>query len=116
MYIKRTTAMGALAIAGLGFLGCSKSPDNAAPAAAPTNQVSDEGHSHDGWWCHEHGVPEKMCGQCDATLTAKFKANNDWCKEHDRPESQCFACHPEREAEFAILYEAKYGKKPPLPR
>jgi hypothetical protein len=48
-------------------------------------------------------------------LVAKFKADGDWCKQHDRPDSQCFVCHPEREAEFAAQYEAKYGKKPPKP-
>lgn len=29
------------------------------------------------------------------------------------PDSQCFICHPEKEAEFAADYEARYGKKPP---
>ena len=48
-------------------------------------------------------------------LVADFKAQGDWCKEHDRPDSQCFVCHPEKEAEFAAQYEAKYGKQPPKP-
>ena len=72
-------------------------------------------HSHEGWWCNEHGVPEEVCALCNAKLVADFKAKGDWCKEHDRPDSQCFVCHPEKEAEFAALYEAKYGKKPPKP-
>ena len=46
---------------------------------------------------------------------ADFKAKNDWCEKHNRPDSQCFVCHPEKEAEFAALYEAKFGKKPPKP-
>jgi len=49
------------------------------------------------------------------TPLADFKAKGDWCKEHDRPDSHCFICHPEKEAEFAALYEAKYGKKLPKP-
>ena len=115
MQTKRMTAIGALAIAGLGFLGCNQSPERAAPNAAPATEVSNEGHSHDGWWCNEHGVPEEVCAQCSTKLAADFKAKGDWCKEHDRPESQCFACHPEKEAEFAAQYEAKYGNKAPKP-
>ena len=72
-------------------------------------------HSHEGWWCDEHGVPEGECGQCDSKLAAAFQKKGDWCKEHDRPDSQCFVCHPEKQAEFAAKYEAKYGKPPPKP-
>ena len=115
MHMKHTTVIGALAIVGLGSLGCSKTPDKAAPAVAPASQVAGEGHSHDGWWCDEHGVPEEVCTRCDASLVADFKAKNDWCKLHDRPDSQCFICHPEREGDFAAQYEAKYGKQPPKP-
>jgi hypothetical protein len=73
------------------------------------------GHSHDEWWCRDHGVPEEVCGQCNSKLAAEFQKNGDWCKEHDRPDSQCFVCHPEYEAKFAAKYEAKYGKKAPKP-
>ena len=73
------------------------------------------GHSHDGWWCDEHGVPEAECAQCDAKIAAAFKKKGDWCKEHDRPDSQCFICHPEKLDEYAAKYEAKLGKKPPKP-
>jgi cobalt-zinc-cadmium efflux system membrane fusion protein len=66
-------------------------------------------------WCVEHGVPESICGQCNAKLAADFKQKGDWCKEHNRPESQCFLCNPKRKAKFAAAYEAKYGKKPPEP-
>ncbi len=103
-----------IGIASLAVLSaCSKSPDQNAPAAAPTAQVSTEGHSHEGWWCDEHGVPESVCAQCNNKLAADFKAKGDWCAKHDRPDSQCFVCHPENEAKFVALYEAKYGKKPP---
>ena len=99
----------AIAVAGISFVGCGAA---AGPAAT---KVVDEGHSPDGWWCNEHGVPEGVCAQCNVKLVADFKAKGDWCKEHERPDSQCFICHPEKEAEFAAQYEAKYGKKPPKP-
>jgi hypothetical protein len=100
--------------AGVYLVGCSKTAP-AGPSDAQATQVSDEGHSPDGWWCNEHGVPEEVCTRCNPKLVADFKAKGDWCKEHDCPESQCFKCHPEKEAEFAALYEARYGKKPPKP-
>jgi hypothetical protein len=104
----------ALMTAGVSFVGCGQSINPTAPT--PTTQVSDNGHSHDGWWCNEHGVPEEVCAQCSVKLAADFKAKGDWCKEHDCPDSQCFACHPEKESEFAAQYEAKYGNKPPKPQ
>jgi hypothetical protein len=72
-------------------------------------------HTHDSWWCAEHGVPEEICGLCDSKVAAAMQKKGDWCKEHDRPDSQCFKCHPELEAKFAAQYEAKYGKQPPKP-
>jgi cobalt-zinc-cadmium efflux system membrane fusion protein len=101
-------------IAGSVLVGCGKSAPEPA-AATPASQVSDHGHSHEGWWCNEHGVPEEVCALCSAKLADEFKAKGDWCAEHDRPDSQCFDCHPELEAEFAARYEAKYGQKPPRP-
>ncbi|MGD9720689.1 MAG: RND transporter [Pirellulales bacterium] len=79
------------------------------------HEQATDGHDHSGWWCAEHGVPEEVCGQCNAKLAAKFQQDGDWCQKHDRPDSQCFACHPELEAVFAAKYEAKYGKQPPKP-
>jgi hypothetical protein len=72
-------------------------------------------HTHDGWWCDEHGVPEDVCAQCHPKLAAEFQKRGDWCGEHDRPDSQCFICHPELKAKFAARYEAKLGKQPPEP-
>ena len=98
-------------------LGCGE-PDadhpqhDVEPAATTTTS---QGHSHDGWWCDEHGVPEEACGLCDTKLAAAFQKNGDWCADHDRPDSQCFQCHPELEAKFAAQYEAMYGKQPPKP-
>ena len=114
MSVKSMVFLAAVAINSAGFFGCNKSPDKATPAT-PAQQASDDSHSHDGWWCAEHGVPEEVCAQCSAKLAADFKAKGDWCKEHERPESQCFVCHPEKEAEFAARYEAKYGTQPPKP-
>jgi hypothetical protein len=92
--------------------GCGKAPVNA--VQADNEKVSTESKAAS-WWCSEHGVPEEICAQCSEKVAKEFKAKGDWCKEHDRPESQCFICHPELEAKFAELYEAKYGTKPPKP-
>jgi cobalt-zinc-cadmium efflux system membrane fusion protein len=72
-----------------------------------------KGHDHGGWWCDEHGVPEDVCGQCNAKLAAEFKKKGDWCNDHDRPKSQCFKCDPKLKDKFAAQYRAKYGKEPP---
>ena len=113
MYVRNISDDQAGALyAGFGFVGCGKSRlGHDGPVPCSRNQVSDDAHSHDGWWCDEHGVPEEVCAQCSIKLAANFKAKGDWCKEHDRPDSQCFVCHPEKEAEFAAQYEAKYGKE-----
>lgn len=89
-------------------VGCGKG-DGAKLAGS---SVGDE-HRHESWWCDEHGLPEENCTKCNPKLVAGFKAKGDWCNEHDCPETQCFICHPEKKAEFAALYEAKYGKHPP---
>jgi cobalt-zinc-cadmium efflux system membrane fusion protein len=60
-------------------------------------------------------VPEESCGLCDPDVAAACRKKGDWCEDHNRPDSHCFTCHPEHEAKFAALYEAKYGKKPPAP-
>ncbi len=73
------------------------------------------GHNLDGWWCTAHGVPEGECTRCDSSLIAAFKQKSDWCEKHDLPESQCFTCDPKRANKFIARYEAKFGKKPPLP-
>lgn len=114
----KATLMVAFLSATAALCGCGKTPDKAAPAdtnATGESEAAHEGHSHGDWWCPEHGVPEEICAQCSATVAADLKAKGDWCKEHDRPDSQCFLCHPEKEAEFAAQYEAKYGEKPPKP-
>ena len=109
--IKNLTLGGALFVMCVDLSGCSRPAGDAAPAA--TEQASESGRSHDGWWCSEHGLPEAQCALCDVKLVGEFRAQGDWCAEHNRPDSQCFVCHPEKEAEFAALYEAKYGEAPP---
>ena len=94
-------------------LGCSQNA--AEPAASPEASATTGSGEHSAWWCNEHGVPEEVCGQCNSKLAAEFQRKGDWCATHDRPDSQCFACHPDKEAQFAAQYEAKYGKKPPKP-
>jgi hypothetical protein len=104
-----------LIVAAAGWtVGCAK--PTSSTTSADATQVVAKAHSHDGWWCSEHGVPEDVCALCNVKLVSDFKAKGDWCKEHDRPDSQCFVCHPEKEAEFAAQYEAKYGTKPPKPQ
>ena len=105
-------ATGILLAAAVMFVGCNQASKSAVPAAT---KVAEESHSHEGWWCDEHGVPEEVCARCNVKLVADFKAKADWCQAHERPDSQCFICHPELEAEFATQYEAKFGKKPPQP-
>lgn len=96
------------------FTGCGQAPQQ--PAADSAVHAAGTEHSHEGWWCDEHGVPENVCAMCNSKLVPDFKAKGDWCKRHDRPDSECFVCHPELEADFAAQYEAKYGKKPPKPQ
>ena len=104
-------------------LGCTQADNkstekpagNDAKTTAAKSPEAKKPHSHDSWWCNEHGVPEEVCGQCSSKVAAEFQKKGDWCKEHDRPDSQCFVCHPELEAKFAAQYEAKFGKQPPKP-
>ncbi len=100
-------------------IGCAR-PADSAPSAHDhdgehASAASPKVHTHDGWWCDEHGVPEEVCGQCNSKVAADFQKRGDWCAEHDRPDSQCFVCHPELEAKFAARYEAKLGTLPPEP-
>ncbi len=113
-------ATGICAIAGCN--GSAQAPPAAPGGAAgkdagadaqPSPAQAASGHHHRAWWCTEHGVPEKECGQCDARLAASFQSQGDWCTQHDRPDSQCFLCHPEYAARFAARYEARFGEPPP---
>jgi hypothetical protein len=95
--------------------GCGQTDSKEGQAkhkAAQLAQAEKKG-DHSGWWCDEHGVPEEICGQCNAKVAAELKKKGDWCREHDRPDSQCFLCHPELKERFAAQYRAKYGKEPP---
>jgi hypothetical protein len=78
-----------------------------------SSEKGEAGHDHSGWWCDEHGVPERICSQCDSKLAAEFQKKGDWCAEHDRAKSQCFECDPALREKFAAQYRAKYGKEPP---
>ena len=110
------TAMLSLMIAvALLASGCSQQSNKSSDSSTPTAKKDDP--SHGGWWCVEHGVPEKKCSvpSCNKKVAADFKAKGDWCEEHNRAESQCFKCDPSRAEKFAKLYEAKFGHVPPKP-
>jgi hypothetical protein len=64
MSLRKTISLGAMMLSGIGLVGCGQSPDKATATVPGTTQVSSEGHSHGGWWCGEHGVPEEVCAQC----------------------------------------------------
>jgi len=116
MLFRNVFAVTAMALIGFTVAACTNSNSKTAGGAAEKDaHVAGAAHNHEGWWCDEHGVPEEVCALCDTSLVAGFKEKGDWCEKHNRPDSQCFICNPEREAEFAALYEAKYGKQPPKP-
>src|SRR4051794_27201328 len=115
MSFRNLTVVTAMALVGVSLVACSKSGENLAATSSSDTKAAIAGHTHEGWWCKEHGVPEEVCAQCDSKLVADFKAKGDWCEKHNRPESQCFICNPEKEGEFAAQYEAKYGEQPPKP-
>jgi hypothetical protein len=92
--------------------GCGK---DAQETPKTEQKKESKGHDHSAWWCDEHGVPEAECSMCSAKVAAECKKKGDWCDKHDRARSQCFICDPSLEAKFAARYEARYGKKPPVP-
>ncbi len=110
--MKTLAFLGAMFALCIVAIGCGQSPTNSISSDTEKNSAE---HSHESWWCSEHGVPEEMCALCHPKVAKQYKAKGDWCQQHDRPESQCFICHPELETKFAALYEAKYGTKPPKP-
>lgn len=119
----RTGTLSLVVVAAVLTSGCGQQPSEPG-AATPVAETShddheghdaDEDHDHGGWWCVEHGLPEEECSMCSAKAVDDFKAKGDWCDEHNRAESQCFKCDPSRAEKFAMLYEAKFGHKPPKP-
>jgi hypothetical protein len=115
--IRGMVAIGGLAAVSLA-IGCARPADTASCADSACDHAAcaaHKVHTHDGWWCDEHGVPEEVCAQCNPKLAAEFQKRGDWCADHDRPDSQCFFCHPELKAKFAARYEAKLGTLPPEP-
>lgn len=107
------TILGMITLTIVAFSGCTNGESVSKDSQKTPSLASD--NSHGGWWCVEHGVPEKECARCDSSLVPKFKEAGDWCKEHERPESQCFICGPKRFDKFVARYEAKTGHKPPQP-
>ena len=73
MSFRKLFALTALLIAGVAFAGCGKSADKAATSGPAGTKVAAEGHSHEGWWCDEHGVPEEVCALCDTKLGSRLQ-------------------------------------------
>ena len=98
----------------LAFVGCGKHADDHVSSSSSGHEVDAESG---GFWCKEHGVPEKLCSLCMSAEEAKqkYQDKGDWCDEHKRAKSQCFKCDPKRYEYFAGLYRAKFGKEPPRP-
>jgi hypothetical protein len=96
-------------------LGCGQPAANTDDATTTATNTAEEshGHTHGGWWCAEHGVPEEVCARCNTKLAAEFQRKGDWCPDHERPKSQCFVCDPALAEHFAAQYKAKYGEAPP---
>lgn len=111
----RGLSLGLLALAVFGLTGCSGNETDSKSSESKPVAETEVDHSHGGWWCVEHGVPEGECARCDKSLVPKFKEDGDWCEEHNRPESQCFICGPTRAEKFIAQYETKTGHKPPEP-
>ena len=110
----RLALLASLALVAVLLGGCgdaTKKPDGT-KAAKPTVESPAAVAEN---WCVEHGVPEDICGQCNAKVAADCKQKGDWCQEHERPESQCSLCDPKLADKFAAEYEADYGKQPPKP-
>ena len=87
-------------------VGCGK-PEP--PPAARGKHI----HTHDEWWCAEHGIPEEECSMCSKKLAKECKAKGDWCETHNRAKSHCFVCDPNLKEKYAAKYREKYGKEPP---
>jgi cobalt-zinc-cadmium efflux system membrane fusion protein len=59
-----------------------------------------------GFYCKEHGVPEKFCTVCHEDLDGKLML----CKEHGNiPEDICTLCHPEAATKYYIQICKTHG-------
>jgi hypothetical protein len=110
MWTRRSGGVLLSAVAAVAVLsgGCGQAQNKA--QKEPDKEKSGD---HSGWWCPEHGVPEKECSICQDDVAKACKAKGDWCDRHDRAKSQCFKCDPTLREKFAAQYRAKYGKEPP---
>jgi len=113
--MRRLFAFAVLAT-GVVLAGCT---DKSTPVANNTSESTKSatkvaGPKHAGWWCSEHGIPEKECLMCTSD-EAELKKKGDWCEKHEYAKSQCFGCNPKLRERYAAQYRAKFGKEPPEP-
>ncbi len=114
--LKSVTLFSAVMLFASAIVGCGEDTGTEGNDTNAASGNATEGDpTHGGWWCVEHGIPEDQCAMCNSELAASMRAGGDWCESHNRPESLCFQCDPSRADQFVALYEAKYGKKPPVP-
>jgi len=105
------------AVIGVAGSGCTKTDAPAKDTKNVAKADAKKDGDHSGWWCAEHGVPEKDCSLClpEAEVKRRFKDVGDWCKEHDRAKSQCFKCDPTLYKKYEAQYVAQFGKAPEPP-
>lgn len=121
-FLKWTRYTVALLAALVLIAGCAKTDDKAGKGDTSKGtgpQVAKkEEPKHAGWWCDEHGIPEKDCSMClgEAEVKKRFKDKGDWCAEHERAKSQCFICDASLWDKYKAQYKAREGKDPPEPK
>ena len=109
----RTIAIVVL-VTGMFLVGCNDKPSTPDKGGSTTSVASSTPESkHSGWWCSEHGIPEKECLMCRENGEELCKKNGDWCEKHEFCKSQCFGCDPKLKERYAVRYREKYGKEPP---
>lgn len=124
--LKSLSSVALLIALGAALVGCDNSESTATGTGAGTTGASQQttaatkpatkpiipvAQMED--WCREHGMPESICVQCNASLAAAFKEKGDWDDQHNLPKSQCVQCDPSLKEKFAAAYKAKYGKDAP---
>ncbi len=58
--MKTFAFLGALLALWVVAVGCGQSPTN---SISSDSEKTSTAHSHESWWCREHGVPEEICAR-----------------------------------------------------